>query len=82
MKVLFFAWLKDEIGIETYNLSIEKQLTVEELKHLLISKLGSKAEVLNSTNILCAVNLNLESNSKQILNDTDEVAFFPPVTGG
>ena len=53
-------------------------MTVNALRLLLIDKYGEQHF---PNNILCAVNHEIANDSTQ-LSDNDEVAFYPPVTGG
>lgn len=79
INVLFFARLKDTIG--QAELKLETELagkTVAELQQVLIAK-GMVA--LQDDSIRIAVNQNF-CNSDTVVNDGDEVAFMPPVTGG
>ena len=79
INVLFFARLKDTIGQAELKLDTELAgKTVIELQQILIDK-GMVA--LQDDSIRIAVNQNFCSNDT-VVNDGDEVAFMPPVTGG
>lgn len=78
MNVLYFAALKESLGIANEVIKITDNMTVNDLRLLLIDKYG---EQYFTTNILCAVNHEIAKDSTQ-LNDSDEAAFYPPVTGG
>lgn len=79
INVLFFARLKDTIGQAELKLDTELAgKTVIELQQILIDK-GMIA--LQDDSIRIAVNQNFCSNDT-VVNDGDEVAFMPPVTGG
>jgi molybdopterin synthase sulfur carrier subunit len=54
---------------------------VANLRSLLQEKGEAWNEYLASGNALVAVNQEM-TNDDAVLNDADEVAFFPPVTGG
>lgn len=79
IKVLFFANLKETLGCE--RLEVDGLSTVAELR----AKLGERSEqwasVLSCGSTLVAVNQAM-ANEQTAINDGDEVAFFPPVTGG
>lgn len=80
MQVLFFGQLKETLG--TTKLQIDSPVkTVKELKVLLGEKGAVWQENLFEHSCLCAVNQVLAQDS-QTLDENDEVAFFPPVTGG
>jgi|TARA_B110000211_G_scaffold74067_1_gene86248 molybdopterin synthase sulfur carrier subunit len=79
INVLFFARLKDTIGQAELKLETEHAgKTAAELQQILIAK-GMVA--LQDDSIRIAVNQNFCS-ADAIVNDGDEVAFMPPVTGG
>ena len=75
IKVRYFASLKESVGRSEDNLAMTGSLTVKEVW----GRLNSGKSL--PGNILAAVNMEyVEFDS--IVNDGDEVAFFPPVTGG
>jgi molybdopterin synthase sulfur carrier subunit len=53
-------------------------MTVAQLRKKLVDKYG---ECHFPDNILCAVNQEI-ANDEVVVSDSDEVAFYPPVTGG
>jgi molybdopterin synthase sulfur carrier subunit len=85
LKILFFGQLKDVIKTEYLEIDIiqnGKQLnTVAKLRSLLQEKGNAWNEYLAYGKALVAVNQELTSDDT-VINDADEVAFFPPVTGG
>jgi molybdopterin converting factor subunit 1 len=78
MNILYFASLKESIQKSNEVINIDKNISVGELKLLLIKKYGDNQF---RKDIICAVNQEVANDSKLINND-DEVAFYPPVTGG
>jgi molybdopterin synthase sulfur carrier subunit len=79
INVLFFARLKDQVGQSELLLDAEfAGKTVAELQYALIAK-GMIA--LKDDSIRIAVNQNFCAPDT-VVNDGDEVAFMPPVTGG
>ena len=78
MKILYFASLKESLKIAYENIPASTNMTVNALRLLLIDKYGEQHF---PNNILCAVNHEIANDSTQ-LSDNDEVAFYPPVTGG
>ena len=82
MKIIYFSWLKESLGAsENIKLpnkiknikSLMKWLSKKSLKH--------KKVFLKSKNIRYSVNYQIVNKNIEIKN-TDEIAFFPPFTGG
>ena len=80
INVLFFASLRERLATERLQEPFVPDLTVAALRSRLASR-GSVWETALSGRLLVAVNQDIVSDS-QLLRDGDEVAFFPPVTGG
>lgn len=78
MKILYFASLREALGINSEEIIMPEKMTVNSLRKLLINKYGDNQF---PNNILCAVNHEIANDATQ-LNNNDEVAFYPPVTGG
>ena len=75
IKVRYFASLKESVGRSEDNLNVTGVLTVKEVWNLV-----SSGKPLPG-NILAAVNMDYVGFDS-LVKDGDEVAFFPPVTGG
>lgn len=73
--VRYFANLREEMGRSVDRLDTSQSLSVAEVWAQATDQLPLP------TNILCAVNMEYV-NPAQLVKDGDEVAFFPPVTGG
>lgn len=80
INVLFFAQVRELIGIGTLSVPAEYP-TVEELRKSLCERGERWALALESGKLLTAVNQSLVP-AEHPLQAGDEVAFFPPVTGG
>ena len=82
MKIIYFANLRQIIGIDHEKLSIKENYSVVQVIELLKLK-GEKYNraFKNLENIKCSVNCKFVDFDKIVTNN-DEVAFFPPVTGG
>ncbi len=80
-QVLYFAGLKENLGLggETVNPPAEVA-TTGQLRDWLINAQG-RAALASARNLRCALNQEMVSFDAA-LTDGDEVAFFPPVTGG
>jgi len=83
LRVLFFASIRERLGQARMELDAGSGCAnVESLIELLDSSLvpGCGA-VLRGDNIIIAVNREV-LGPQAVLRDGDEVAFYPPVTGG
>ncbi|MEA9390555.1 molybdopterin synthase sulfur carrier subunit [Acerihabitans sp. TG2] len=78
--VLFFAQVREQVGCERMALASEFT-TVEALRQSLAARGGNWALALEQDRLLSAVNQVLVEGGHP-LSAGDEVAFFPPVTGG
>lgn len=78
--VLFFAQTRELVG--TDKLELEAQFdTAESLRHHLSERGNKWALALKAGKLLVAINQTISPLTATI-KDGDEVAFFPPVTGG
>ena len=79
IKILYFASLREEIGrgrdVVEFPDGATSTISVEQLW------VNSTGQQSFPDNLLIAVNQEY-TNPQAMLNDGDEVAFFPPVTGG
>ncbi len=80
INVLFFAQIRELVGTGSVTMT-EEYATVEALRAALASKGDRWALALESGKVLSAVNQTLVAMQHE-LKPGDEVAFFPPVTGG
>ncbi len=78
MNILYFAALKEALKLSGEEIKLNKKISVRTLRQLLIDKHGV---IFFPDNILCAINHELARDT-QLISDDDEVAFYPPVTGG
>lgn len=82
VRVLYFASLRDALGqTEEKTVLPDSVATIAELRAHLASRGGEWTRLVASSNLRCAVNQEMASLGVTI-KDGDEVAFFPPVTGG
>lgn len=75
LEVRFFASLREQVGLSDTTLDATRVKTVHD-----VWQLATNGQAVPD-NTLCAINMDyvrLDANVK----DGDEVAFFPPVTGG
>jgi len=81
IKVVFFAALREQLNCSELSLPSECLATVADVKSELASKDEKWQQIFSNTALLSAVNHNMV-NSDQSIKSGDEIAFFPPVTGG
>jgi molybdopterin synthase sulfur carrier subunit len=82
MKVLFFGSLREQLGTGELNTVLPDGVdTVGELLVNLQAKGDEWKLALGAGNVLFAVNQDMVDVNATI-SDSDEVALFPPVTGG
>lgn len=82
VKIFYFARLRESLGIASEELQLPQATTVAKLMVLLASRGEAWQQEFDGCRPLrAAVNQQLVPNSARI-NAGDEVAFFPPVTGG
>ncbi len=78
--VLYFAWLRERTGLAEERIALPAgTTTVADLIEMLAAR--HAAAFANRQTIRCAVNQEFADPSV-VLHPGDEVAFFPPVTGG
>ncbi len=77
----YFARLREQLG-SGEQIDFERGLTLGGLRDQLIARGGAHAEALSRSAFLrCARNQQMAEEGEE-LEDGDEIAFFPPVTGG
>ena len=83
MKLLYFAWLRTKIGVAQESVDLPPEVTtVGQLVAWLASRSPAYAEALADPSVVrVAVNEEYAREDDSV-SDGDEVALFPPVTGG
>ena len=83
IQLLYFAGLRDTLGTEGEQISPSGDVRdIAGLKTLLVQRGGAWSEIFAGDQpVLAAVNHEMAQDDTPI-KDTDEVGFFPPVTGG
>ena len=80
VRILYFAGLKEKLGVPGESLELPAGVTtVGALRDWLVGQ-GREA-LATAKNLRCAVNQDMAGLDAAI-RDGDEIAFFPPVTGG
>jgi molybdopterin converting factor subunit 1 len=83
MKVLFFARLREALGAASLTLpdGVRPADVAALRRWLQETQPAELAEALRDANVFCAVNQRVVDDRHPI-HAGDEIAFFPPVTGG
>jgi sulfur-carrier protein len=81
IRILFFAQLRERLECDSMTFDLNSTVTVGWLRAQLIEQGEIWRECFQKGNLLMAVNQTLVDENATI-HDGDEVAFFPPVTGG
>ena len=79
VKALLFARLRDVAGVSEWTCDISKKATVADVWRILVDTHPSLEPF--GTSVSCAVNASF-AKMTSLLNEVDEVAFLPPVSGG
>ena len=83
IKVLFFANFKEQLGTTQLEIEMESGARVKELCVLLSGKGPVWQAIFEDAQRNVKVSINQEmAEMTSALHSQDEVAFFPPVTGG
>ncbi|MBB3167836.1 molybdopterin converting factor subunit 1 [Simiduia aestuariiviva] len=81
INVKFFARLRDLLDTDSVDLNSESLHTAKDVIDQLIKDYPHWQDALSSTQWLVAINQTMAQPNSPVA-DGDEVAFFPPVTGG
>ena len=80
IKIVFFGSLRERLDVSNVALEFEHHQSVNDVIAALTQS-DKRYELLHEHEVLSAVNHTLCSKEENI-KDGDEIAFFPPVTGG
>lgn len=82
IEILFFARIREQLGVDRLQWPLASAVSLAQLRQQLIEQRGELWQsVLMADNILISLNQTVVAE-QAIVNQGDEVAFFPPVTGG
>ncbi|MDO6806408.1 MoaD/ThiS family protein, partial [Wenyingzhuangia sp. 1_MG-2023] len=77
-----FARLRDQLGTGAINLTLAAPTTVQAMRLALQQQFTEHADSLAAGQALVAINQSLCNDETMVINSGDEVALFPPMTGG
>jgi len=81
IRVLFFAHLREQLGVSEVQLQAKPANVLALVDALEVAHGVFFGEKLRATNVIVACNHAVVDRS-HVLKSGDEVAFYPPVTGG
>jgi len=81
MKVLYFAWLRERIGVGSEDIVTSAATVADLVAELTAREDRYAAAFADMSAVRIAVN-QVMTDSTASLADAQEVAFFPPMTGG
>ncbi len=83
IKVLYFARIKEAVNYSTEEMSLPKGVvTVDLLKQYLAARGDTWANIFTGKQVVRAAINHVLVDDQAEIKAGDEVAFFPPVTGG
>ena len=81
MKIKYFAWIKDITNLEEEEINLHEAKNLDELKTYIIKKYPDLKKHMIKEILRFAINQEYAVNNTN-LNEEDEIAIFPPVSGG
>ena len=80
VRILFFASAKETVGLDTLELAIETPISFDRLQTAVYERFPNLLPL--KPYLRWAVNQRFVSTAGFIVNDGDEAAIIPPVSGG
>tara|TARA_B100000676_G_C18080687_1_gene850935 strand:- start:1852 stop:2103 length:252 start_codon:yes stop_codon:yes gene_type:complete len=83
VKIFYFSWVREKVGISNEDFSLPQHVTnIEQLAKFLQSKGGGYSDAFADLSVIKAAVNREHVKLDCAISENDEVAFFPPVTGG
>ena len=83
MLIKYFAWIKNITNTEEEKVDNKNIRDVKTLKEFLLRKYPQLDQYMKKENDFIRVSINLEYvTTNELINPEDEIALFPPVSGG
>jgi molybdopterin converting factor subunit 1 len=82
LHIVYFAWVRERIGLSTEDIELPGPLTLSALADLLAARSEGHALALADRGRLRAAVNQQFSGWDTVIGNSSEIAFFPPVTGG
>ena len=82
VQLVYFAWVRERIGLSSEQIDLQGPISLSALADLLAARsAGHTVAFADRSRLRAAVNQTF-SGWESLVQNGDEVAFFPPVTGG
>ena len=82
MKILYFSWLREKIGVPFEEVEVQSENVNDLIKELIRTDQKYALAFEDIKSIRVAVDQKLIQNLNVSIKNVKEVAFFPPMTGG
>ena len=83
MKIFYFAWVRDKIGLDSEEVELPAEIvTAEAFVEWFKTRGDAYAEVIGESNAVKMAINHEYAGPENAISNKDEVALFPPVTGG
>ncbi len=82
MKILYFSWLRECIGVSFEEYSTDQTTVLGLINELVDREPRYREAFKNLERIKVAIDHELVDDMHTSIAEADEIAFFPPMTGG